>query len=427
MHATRALRVADLFAGIGGFHLGLRESIGAEVVFACDIDETCRAVYEANFGMRPVADIRPVTEGKLVDVPDHDILTAGFPCQPFSKSGKQFGIKDTRGTLFYNILRVLEARRPEYVLLENVRNLAGPNHRATLATIIGNLRLLGYRVSDNPTILSPHLLPPEQGGRPQVRDRVFILAKYVGEGSDADRLIAPPFLARRFLLPWDPGNWSIDRYLQADAELTNPNDLALRDSEVEWIQAWNDLVQTLRIERLPGFPLWADEFRHHPRIHAETPHWKQDFLRKNSAFYNENRTEIERWMETHPQLAEFPPSRRKFEWQAQDAPRDLWRLVIHLRPSGIRVKRGTYLPALVAINQASVIGWKRRRISPREAARLQGFPDDFLLHPDAATSYRHLGNAVSVGVVSFLGRLLVQGAATEEIDVQMPLPLATAS
>src|SRR5207253_5578186 len=104
----------------------------------------------------------------------------------------------------------------------------------------------------------------------------------------------------------------------------------------------------------------------------ETPEWKAKFLRKNAAFYLENRNTIDRWLDEHANLVAFPPSRRKLEWQAQDGDRDLWSHVIHLRPSGIRVKQGSYLPALVAITQTSVIGCRRRRITPREASTFQG-------------------------------------------------------
>ena len=298
----------------------------------------------------------------------------------------------------------------------------GLRHRETWKTIIENLRLLGYKVSDRPTIVSPHLLPLAAGGRPQVRERVFIPAVYESEGSPVDELRWEPLADNRPIDGWDPQQWRIEDFLQRDSEIPEISRYTLRDNEIAWLDAWNELLQALPAERLPGFPIWADEFRETPEIPRDAPDWKADFLEKNSAFYRSNRGVIDNWLRRHDGLLGFPPSRRKFEWQAQDSPRDVWRLVLHLRPSGIRVKRGTYLPALVAITQTSIIGWRRRRITPREAARLQGFPDDFRLHPDDAIAYRHLGNAVSVGVVTHLLRMLVSRAAAIETVEESAAP-----
>lgn len=415
MRSRQPLRFVDLFAGIGGFHLAMVQAYDAECVFASDIDDDCRDVYRENFGFRPEGDIRPLTEGAHVEVPDHEVLCAGFPCQPFSKSGFQRGISETRGTLFYNILRVLEARRPKYVVLENVRNLAGPRHRETWTIIISNLRRLGYRVSSEPTVFSPHLLPPWLDGRPQVRERVFIPCEYVAEGAHPDDLVTPVLVPHASVDGWDPRRWSIDEYLDPDDAIADVGRYQLRADETRWLDTWNDLLQALPPGRLPGFPIWADDFVTVPNVADDTPNWKRAFLDKNSRFYREHRNIIDPWLARHGNLRDFPLSRRKFEWQAQDSGRDVWNLVIHLRPSGIRVKRGTYLPALVAITQTSIIGARRRRITPREAARLQGFPDEFVLHPDDAVAYRQLGNAVNVGAVKHVVRALV-GAPVEDME-----------
>lgn len=414
------LRFVDLFSGIGGFHLAMTEAFGAECVLASDIDADCRVVYEANFGLQPAGDLNELTpESGPVDVPDHDVLCAGFPCQPFSKSGFQRGISETRGTLFYNILRVLEARRPRWVILENVRNLAGPRHRNTWATILKQLRALGYRVADEPAVFSPHLLPPEMDGRPQVRERVFILCQYIGEGGHPDDLRGKPLVENKPVGSWNPMDWEIKKFLQPERQV-DVRRYALRDSEAGWLNAWNDLLRSLPTgAKLPGFPIWLDEFVVEPRIDAEIPDWKADFLRKNSRFYVEHQTVIDDWIGRHPELAGFPNSRRKFEWQAQDSARDVWQLVVHLRPSGIRVKRPTYLPALVAITQTSIVGWKRRRITPREAARLQGFPDTFQLHADDAVAYRQLGNAVNVGVVKHVAKALFATASQRAAETDL--------
>ena len=133
---------------------------------------------------------------------------------------------------------------------------------------------------------------------------------------------------------------------------------------------------------------------------AKEPKWKADFILKNAEFYAAHRKFLDAWAKRWGIYTDaFPPSRRKLEWQAQDT-RRLWATVMHFRPSGIRAKRPTYLPALVAITQTSIIGSRERRLSPREAARLQGLPEWFDFGDQrAAATYRQLGNGVSVGAV----------------------------
>lgn len=403
----------DLFAGIGGFHLAMNQ-LGGECVWASEIDPDAAKVYASNFDLEPDGDIRDVTENPDVDlvevVPEHEVLCAGFPCQPFSKSGFQRGINETRGTLFYDILRILKERRPQFVILENVRNLAGPRQRDTWETIIRQLRGLGYRVAGEPAVFSPHFLPPELGGRPQVRDRVFILAEHIGEGHPDDAYDNPVLVERAPVGGWDPNRWRIEEFLQHDDEIDDAATYAIRPEEREWIEAWHAFVQRIDDDYLPGFPIWVDAFRPEPVIPAGTPRWKANFLRKNSAFYGEHRATIDAWLEEFP-VRSFPLSRRKFEWQARSwqpyaKDRDLYDLVLHLRPSGLRVKPPTYLPALVAITQTSVIGSRQRKITPREAARLQGFPDSFELHPNDAAAYKQFGNAVNVGAVAHVAQAL---------------------
>ena len=114
------MKFIDLFAGIGGFRIAL-ENHGQECVFTSEIDKYCQEVYEHNFGVKPFGDI---TKIEARDIPDFDILAAGFPCQPFSYAGKLEGFNDqTRGTLFFDIVRILEEKQPEMFLLENVKGL----------------------------------------------------------------------------------------------------------------------------------------------------------------------------------------------------------------------------------------------------------------------------------------------------------------
>ena len=407
-----SFRYIDLFAGIGGFHAAL-SSLGGECVYAVEINAQAAAVYQKNWGIDPTGDITMDVSDHKVKVPEHDVLVAGFPCQPFSKSGLQLGMEETRGTLYWSILQIVAKRKPAIVLLENVRNLAGPRHEHEWKIIVETLRAQKYRICDVPAIFSPHLLPPESGGRPQFRERVFIAA--VRDASrNANLVTENPVTDNRPAKNWHPQRWNLEAHLPLERTLNDAN-CKLSESELLWINAWDDFVVTMLSlrngKRLPGFPFWVDAWN--PESSLQTPKvppkWKADILRKNRHFYCEYREFLDEWIEKWGVGTEaFPASRRKFEWQAQDA-QSLWETVMQLRPSGIRAKRPTYLPALVAITQTSIIGAHRRRLSPLEAMRLQGFPDwfDFSDQPPSAT-YRQLGNSVNVGVVYHVFRETVK-------------------
>jgi DNA (cytosine-5)-methyltransferase 1 len=154
----------DLFAGIGGFRIGF-ENAGYECVYSCEINEAARSVYFENFGERPARDITTVHP---VSIPYFDVLTAGFPCQPFSASGKKLGFNDTRGTLFFDICRIIEAMEPKVFVLENVKHLMYHDKRNTITTILASLGQLGYNVK-------VRVLNAKDFGVPQNRERVFIV------------------------------------------------------------------------------------------------------------------------------------------------------------------------------------------------------------------------------------------------------------
>ena len=164
------MKFVDLFSGIGGFHYALKaatESLNlpSSCVFASDIDERCRASYKQNFGIEPVGDI---TTFDAHQVPEHDILLAGFPCQAFSIIGEMQGFADTRGTLFFDVARILKAKQPKFFVLENVKQLVGHDQGRTLATIIKTCRDIGYDVQYK-------VLNALDFGLPQKRERVFIV------------------------------------------------------------------------------------------------------------------------------------------------------------------------------------------------------------------------------------------------------------
>lgn len=409
MVAAPAFTFADLFAGVGGFHAALA-TFGGECEYAVEIDPEAATIYELNWGRSALGDVTKDANERAVTVPPTTVLAAGFPCQTFSKSGAQRGMDEARGTLFWNVARVIEANRPPVVLLENVRNLVGPRHRHEWETIVRTLRELGYRVSDEPSIMSPHWLPLEKGGRPQVRERVFITASYDPDGA-AEGLPVRPAIVDRDLRAGEEWDLASDLPLDDDHHVSGCD---LSADERYWIDAWNEwvemmwgLVGSAPHARLPGHPIWVDAWVSNDdlRIPVGTPAWKANFLRKNADLYTRYQDHFDAWVERWGVKTErFPASRRKFEWQAQSTQR-LWDCVMHLRPSGIRAKRPTYLPALVAITQTSIVGPRERRISPREAARLQGLPEWFSFGGQSdAVSYRQMGNGVNVGVVAHVLR-----------------------
>jgi DNA (cytosine-5)-methyltransferase 1 len=409
-----SFKFVDLFAGIGGFHAAL-SALGGVCEYASEIDESASRIYLRNWGVKPAGDITLAANETVMEVPSHDVLVGGFPCQPFSKSGKQLGMEEARGTLFWNIARIIEVQKPKIVLLENVRNISGPRHAHEWEVIIRTLRELGYRVSSKPLVVSPHKIAPEFGGRPQFRERVLIAATLC-DNSTSSLAVEPESLdLSKFYDNWDPQDWRLKAHLPLEKNLSKSQKagLQLSENELRWLEAWNEFILILKKkigENIThGFPLWVDEWVHidNLNIPRKTPDWKKNFLTKNSEFYTTHQKELDRWLKKWNNLEDFPPSRRKFEWQAQDA-KDLWSTVLHFRPSGIRAKKATYVPALVAMTQTSVVASHKRRLSVREAARLQGFPDwfDFVDQP-ASVSYKQLGNAVNVGVIFNVLKALV--------------------
>jgi len=154
----------DLFAGLGGFRVAL-ESFGAKCVYSNEWDEPVAKVYEKNFGDKPEGDITKVDEKTI---PDHDILCAGFPCQAFSISGKQRGFEDSRGTLFFDVARIVKEKRPKVVFLENVKNFATHDNGRTLTVVKNTMEELGYDFNQR-------VLNAVNYGVPQKRERIYMV------------------------------------------------------------------------------------------------------------------------------------------------------------------------------------------------------------------------------------------------------------
>lgn len=155
----------DLFAGIGGFHLAF-SALGAECVFASEINEQARKTYLANHNVGELAG--DITQINVQDIPYHDVLCAGFPCQPFSQAGFKKGFQDTRGTLFSSIVEIIGAKKPKAFFLENVRHLKKHDEGKTLQVIKHSLESLGYSFND-------YIVYAKDHGVPQMRPRLFMI------------------------------------------------------------------------------------------------------------------------------------------------------------------------------------------------------------------------------------------------------------
>jgi len=426
------MRFVDLFCGIGGFHAALHK-LGHECVFATDIDKAAAETYELNWGKPGGFDVHRDIREVLDEIPEMDVICAGFPCQPFSKSGSQKGFQDqTRGTLFHDICHLAEKHKPQILFLENVPHLVKHDDGNTFSVIQQRLEEIGYEF--HWSILSPHNF-----GVPQVRTRVYIVAIR----KDLTKSKAFQFPAELKKVKLD-----VRSVLDANVDLK----YNLTDKELAWLNMWEEFLINVNIEtKLPGHPIWADSFIGEEKLPGDLiqytktelieigtewidygwvkpvndsmdkdelikaislPLWKQNFVKKNRILYKENKKYIDKWLkrwnlfgvdEDGKRL--IPVSRTKYEWQAGPDSRTNWENIFQFRPSGIRVKRGDYFPALVAMAQIPVVGWLKRHITPKECARIQSFDVDgiygipYELGNNDGQAYKQLGNAVNVNMV----------------------------
>lgn len=427
-----AFRFVDLFAGLGGFHLALAR-MGGQCVFAAEWKEHLRELYQVNHGLRPAGDITLVHPR---DVPDHDVLTAGFPCQPFSKAGEQLGFECTeQGNLFFNVAAILKEKKPTYFILENVPNLLKHDEGRTWEEI---QKILGVGEDGLSYNIRAERLSPHHFGIPQIRERVYIVGS---------------------LLPLENFVWP-----QTSKDETNidtvlddyPADAKQLSAQVnECLEVWDEFLKACpKNVELPSYPLWSMEWgatypyetttphalkaflgkdglkgfkgSHGTKVgnlklleerwaalpsHARTadmifPKWKQDFIRQNRQFYEDNKAWIDPWL---PKILKFPSSLQKFEWNIKGGKRNVWDYVIQFRASGVRVKRRTTAPSLIAMTdtQVPIIGWQKRYMTPRECSRLQSMDNLKALPASANKAFAALGNAVNSNVVEKVARALL--------------------
>ena len=413
----------DLFAGLGGFHLALSK-LGHKCVFACEINEVLKDLYIKNFRIEAQGDIRKI---KTAEIPKHDILCAGFPCQPFSKAGGQKGMKDKQnGTLFNEIIKSLKFHKPEYFILENVPFIKNHNNNTTWNYMVEKLEgELKYHITHR--IYSPH-----QFGIPQHRKRIFIIGSKTG--------------LEHFSWPEPNGENNINIKMVLDKKPLNTKKIG--KDERHCLTVWQEFLDRIPIDAKLPHPIWSMEFGatypfekttpykltssqlsqylgsygvplkglskqnqlkqlpSYARVEQEIfPKWKQNFIRTNREFYNRYKKSLDDVVEKIRNLK--IQSWQKFEWNCEGDERIIKNHLIQFRGSGIRVKKIDFAPSLVcAQTQRPIIGWENRYISQKEGARLQSITG-LKLPINDNECFRALGNAVNVHIVSLIAKALI--------------------
>ena len=438
------MKFVDLFAGLGGFHIALRNE-GHGCVFASEVNEDLSDLYEHNFGQKPEGDIRHVDIKKI---PDHDILCAGLPCQPFSKAGDQKGFDCPQwGDLYQFVIDVLNEHRPDFFILENVPNLRKHNDGRTWQALIEELEACGPGYKTDDRKLSPHTY-----GVPQRRKRIFVVGSAGG--------------LTHFSWPAAPANIESDLSSVLDEDPEDAREMP--DHYLKCMEAWQEFLDKYPREKtLPSFPIWAMEFgatydyeettpfslaqksiqklsrpdqtgnfglaitgktweevkergelpSHATREQEKFPRWKIRYIQQNRKLGQELRDIDESWFNDWiERLKEFPSSLQKFEWNCKGEVRSIWKHVIQFRASGVRVKRATTAPSLVAMTttQIPIIGWKRRYMTRQECARLQSLGELNHLPESDSQTFKALGNAVNATVVRCIAANLLNTNSTRD-------------
>ena len=381
------IKFIDLFCGIGGFHQALSK-YNTECVMACDINKNCREIYELNYGIKPHNNIKDINEK---NIPDFDILCAGFPCQSFSNGGKKGNLNDPRGTLFEDILRIAQEKKPKFMFLENVLHIKKIDNGNTFKHIIKRINETGYYLNDKETIfqLSPHNL-----GIPQQRERIIFVC-IRDDIYDINKKIV-------FKTPNIRIN--LDKIIEKDKNLTNKYKIT-KDTE-SILNIWDEMIKVFDDNETLSPTILCNEF-YKSYTNEEfklLPLWKKDYIKKNKQLYSKYKNKWDEWYNINKEIIQKRETNGKLEWQVGKKKQNdsIWNYFIQFRQSGIRVKKTNYFPTLVAIVQTPIYAKEKRYITPRECARLQSFPENFIIHKNDNIAYKQFGNAVNVDVVSYI-------------------------
>jgi DNA (cytosine-5)-methyltransferase 1 len=378
------IRFIDLFCGIGGFHQALNRIPNTSCVFASDIDEQCRKTYEQNYKVKPDGDISKI---KTNSIPSFDVLCGGFPCQSFSNSGKKKGFEDKRGQLFEYILKIAQDKKPSFMFLENVKHIQKIENGKIFQHILNRIKETGYNATT--VELSPHQL-----GIPQQRERVVFICIRNDIYNDNNKI--------NLTIPNIPINLS--QIIETDRTKTDKYKISKEEENI--LNVWDQMIKQFETGENLSPTILCNEFN---RTYTEDefkslPSWKQEYITKNKPIYNKYKPLWDKWLEENKTILSKKEIYGKLEWQVgkKEENDTIFNHFIQLRQSGIRVKRSKYFPTLVAIVQTPIYAKEKRYITPRECARLQSFPDDFILNENDKIAYKQFGNAVNVDVVHFV-------------------------
>lgn len=397
--ADKPITFFDLFAGIGGFHIALKR-LGWKCVGFCEIDKPCRKTYFVNFpemvGKWYCHDARNIKEGEL---PDFDVLVAGFPCQSFSLAGKRLGFEDTRGTLFFEIVRILKDKKPKAFLLENVKGLVFHDKGKTLKVILNTLKELDYDVHYE-------VLNSKDFGVPQNRERIFFVGFRTKEAIPFEFPKGFPLTIRlkdimekeipeRYYLT----EKYVKRFLKSKCENNDKTEMVMishTKANIKNRRQKRDESWTLDKS---GSKMGVVE-RREPKLRqvgsiAKNVDFHGDRVYDRNGLAASIATNVE-WItivEEEPKLKQIGRTGN----HQQDRIYDPNGLSVSLKTSkgggaGGGVPTGLYKK-----------GIRIRRLTPRECARLQGLPDSFRFPVSDTQSYGQLGNAVTVSVVEAIG------------------------